>query len=558
MVCVPRNTFLRFLCKSTALIVIVKTTCKMNIKKLIYTAGICTALSLTSCDNGFDEMNKPWNMDVVAPVEQIYNGLASTLVLGWQEQVTYHSWIYPVTQQAMITAGSGYVMENAAKELWENYYYALGNFRLLEKKIEESPEKDRYKNLQAMAKTLMAYKTLKVSEFFGDMPYSEAGRAATEGASRYRAAYDSQEAVFKAALEELTWAIDNLSASGDQISIGAYETFLNGDISLWIKFANSLRLRYAMRISDKDAATAAAAITASLSKPLLEAGEDVAIWPARLGLTLDGRRWSFNSGLFHRMGSTMWGMMSDSDAKDGSGIFDPRCRIFFEPNNAGEWAAYPQNPTNNTVSEGGLPYDNKRLDAWADKGVGNIYSPLNYYFAEDQTSIPEPILTAAEVYLTKSEALLRGIGVAKNVEQAKSEYEKGIKSSVDFWTKIAMDSPSWVVGKPGSLPSAAVIEKLVSNPKVSFDLSSEANALNQIYAQIWIDNFRQPWDAWALMRRTGGKTPRETVNASYYTTNFGEIRRFAYPVSEADYNGVNWRTATGGSDLRSKKTWLEP
>ncbi len=529
----------------------------MKYHKIIYIGFLAAVLFTSSCKNGFEEINKPWDKAVSAPVEQLYNGLVSTMVLGWQEQVTYHSWIYPITQQAMVTSNSGYVMANAASELWSNYYLALGNYRLLEKRIDESPDRDRYKNLLAMAKTVMAYKTIKVSEFFGDMPYSDAGRAATEGSSKYRSKYDTQSEIFKSVIGDLKWAVDNFDTGNDQIAIGSYETFLKGDIAKWVKFANSLRLRYALTISGKDAAYATPVITEALTKPLLVEGDDVAIWPLSLGLTLEGRRWSFNSGLFHRMGTTMWSYMSTSDAKDGSGIFDPRCRIFFEPNNAGQWVAYPQNPTNTTTPEGGLPYHNDRLTSWSKKGDGNIYSPLNYYFAKDQTTIPEPIFTAAEVHLLKAEVFATGLGAAKNMVTAKAEYEKGVTASVNFWTKVAMDSPDWVVAKPSTLPTSAVINTLLTSPKIAFDISNEANALKQIYAQMWIDGFRQPWDVWALKRRTGNLTPMSAVNAAYYDSNFGVYHRFVYPSTEPDYNGANWRDATGNQDLTSKKTWLE-
>lgn len=526
-------------------------------KKLPIKLALVLTLMTAGCKDGFEELNKPWDKAVTAPVDQLYNGIVSTFVLGWQEQATYHSWIYPVTQQAIVTSASGYVMNNAASELWSNYYLCLGNFRLLEKKIEESPDKDKYRNLQAMAKTLMAYKTLKMTGFFGDMPYSEAGRAATEGYTKYRAKYDTQADIMKTAMTELKWAVDNFSTGADQISVGAAETFLKGDIGQWTRFANSLRLRCALNISGKDKTTAAAVVTECLAKPLLADGENIGIWPKSLGLTLGGRRWSFNAGFFHRMGTTMWSWMTTTDAKDGSGIIDPRCRIFFEPNNAGEWAPYPQNPTNTTPVEGGQPYNDVRLTSWATKGATNIYSPINYYFAQDQTTIPELMITAAEVHLLKAEAYVSGIGVTKNTTTAKDEYEKGVTASVNFWTKVAMDSPEWVVAKPTALPAPAVIAALLKAPKVAFDASTDEKALRQIYAQLWIDGFRQPWDVWTLKRRTGNMTPMSETNTAYYDANFAVYHRFTFPSSEPDYNNANWRAATGGTDVVGTKTWLE-
>lgn len=528
-------------------------------RTLLYAGFLGFVVMAASCRKGFEEMNKPWNRSSTASVEQLYNGVVQSMVLGWQEQATYHSWIYPVTQQVALPSRSGYIIENAASELWDNYYFTLANVRLMENKINERTDKDKLKNVQAMVKTLMAYKTLKLTEFFGDMPYTDAGRAPVEGFEKYRVKYDKQSEIYISAIEDLKWAVDNFSTGPDQIAIGSYETFFKGDITKWVRFANSLRLRYAVRVYDKNQGVATAHITEALSKPLLADGEDVGLWPAQLtGLVLEGRAWSFYGGCFLRMGSAMWSLMSENNNEDGSGIFDPRCRIFYEPNNAGKWAAYPQNPVNTTPVEGGDPYNRKRNDNWADKGAGCIYAPVNYFFGKDQKYIPELIQTAAEIHFLKAEIYTRGMGVAKNPATARTAYESGIKASVNFWTNIAIQSPEWNVNKPAGLPDATTMNTLLTNPKVAFDLGNETRALQQIYAQLWIDGFRQPWETWALKRRTGNKTPMETANAAYYNSNYGDIHRFTYPASEQNYNGENWRAATGGSDLRSTKIWLEP
>lgn len=517
----------------------------MKLSKLRY-IGVITAVLFvaSSCKDGFEEINKPWDKDVSASVSQVYNGLVSTMVMGWQERVTYNSWVYPVTQQGMITASSGYVMANAASELWNNYYYALGNYRLLEQKIEESADKAKLTNVRAMARTLMAYKTLKVTEFFGDIPYSDAGKAATDGSAAYRAKYDTQQQVYTAALADLKWAVDNFSTSSDQISIGAYETFFKGDIAKWTKFANSLRLKYAIRISSKDQATAATAITEALAKPLLADGENYGIDPGQIAnLVLAGRPWS-NTGVFHRMSSTVWSWLSSTNAKDGSGIFDPRAKVFFEANGKNEWNPYPVNPGASTPIEAGGVYTPEM-----------VYSPFNKALSQDETYMPELMVTAAEIHFIKAEVYTRGIGATKNLTTAKDEYEKGIKASVNYWVQLLISSPYipyWPASKPTALPTTAQINALLAAPKVAFNTASEDTALRQIYAQMWLDYYSQPWDAWTLKRRTGGKTPTETTTATWET-----IHRFTYPDSESSYNAANWRAATGGSDLITTKTWLE-
>ncbi len=409
-----------------------------------------------------------------------------------------------------------------------------------------------------MLKTIMAYKTFKTTNYFGDMPYTEGGYAPIEISAGYKPAYDKQSDLYTAILADLKWAVDNFSTDASQYSVGSSETFLKNDIGMWTKFANSMRLYVAVSMYDKDNAAAGAAIAEALTKPLLEDGNDIGLWPAKIPqLEFQWRQWSFSANCYLRMGSTMWNLMSSNNNTDGSGIFDPRCTIFFEPNNAGKWAAYPQNPETSVPTEGGGPYNSDNRDKdWSNKGEGNIYSPVNYYFEKDTKSIPELMLTAAQVHLLKAEVYNRGMGVAANQATAETEYNAGVTASVNMWKSIANASPVWVVNKPAATATSGELNTLLSNPLVKYDAGDAAGSLKKIYAQLWIDQYRQPWDAWLLLRRTGGMTPMSPDHTDYYSSNFGTYNRFVYPTTEADYNSVNWKAATGGSDVNTKKIWV--
>jgi hypothetical protein len=447
-------------------------------------------------------------------------------------------------------------MENASNEMWQSYFSMLANSKLIDTLISENENKANMTNILAMNRTLRAYKTIHITENFGDIPYSE-GRYAIYGSAYYKPKYDKQESIYKSCINDLKWAVDNLSTAATQVSLGGSETFLKNDIAMWVKFANSLRLRCAVTMYDKDAAFAATHITEALTKPLLADGENIGLWPANIpGLVFDMHAWSFSANQYFRMGTTMWDHMSNNDNPDGSGIFDPRCKIFFEPNNAGNWVAYPQNPTISTPSEGGDPYHDLRDNDWANKGANCIYSPLNYYF-KDRTYIPELMLTAAQVHLYQAEIYNRGLGVTKNPDMAKMHYEAGVKASCNFWYQIAMDCPKWVIGKPLSLPSESELSALLSDPKVTYNMGDEADALKKIYTQIWIDGFRQPWDVWTLYRRTGGNLPKDPDNPSYTENNYGIYHRYTYPATEQDYNTESWRAAMDGNDTYGNKIWLE-
>lgn len=520
---------------------------------------ITLLVSAASCKNDFEEINAPWDKPSSASTPEMFNAVVSSLPLTGGEQSVMNAWLYPITQQAAITSGS-YPFDNAKGALWENYYYTLANVRVLEDRIAKSSDAASMTNMSAMLKTIMAYKSFKMTNYFGSMPYKDAGYAALaadKGTGVYKAAYNSQQEIYTNILTELKWAVDNLTTSSTQYNLAKYETLFNGDVNMWIKFANSLRLYVAVTVYEKDQTLARTHITEALAKPLLGDADNVGIWPSKLGLSLQWREWSFSANCYLRMGSTMWGLMSSSNAKDGSGIFDPRAKIFYEPNNAGEWVAYPQNPATGTQTEGGTPYDKKRYTAWADKGATNFYSPVNLYFEQDLTTIPELILTGAQVHFIKAEVYNRGLGVTASPATAKTEYEAGIKASLNMWKGIAFASGVWTVGKPASATATdAEVTKLITAPGVAFDAANADNALKQIYAQLWIDQFRQPFDAWTLLRRTGGKTPMSTVNTQYYTSNFGTYNRFVYPDDELSYNADNFKTATGGTNLNSTKLWI--
>ena len=89
----------------------------------------------------------------------------------------------------------------------------------------------------------------------------------------------------------------------------------------------------------------------------------------------------------------------------------------------------------------------------------------------------------------------------------------------------------------------------IFNPAVS--LSGNGFKVESIYTQAWLDMFRQPWEAFALARRTG-KTPREGDPLTYF--------RLTYPASESEYNSENWLAQTGkmGGDKNEVKMWWMP
>jgi len=545
-----------------------------NIKKwtVIITALALITGTLGSCTKNFQKENASYSGPASATLPQLYSGIGANLdrVANIGEDNAAARWLYPITQLGAVYAVSDYPFVQGT--IWSEFYSNLPAMNQMLTTMTTSPDSATYINAEAMVKVLRAYEAIELSNFYGAIPYSKAGKAFSGSTTDLTAPYDSQQQVYLSCLNDLAWAVNHFNTNSNQFSFGSSE-FLFGanihSIDQWRKFANSLRLRYALTIYDKDNADAAPIIADALTKPLLtDAVQDVVgLYQTNIpGISFDidgaGRDAFFRQESRARMGSTLWNLFSDNNNTDGSGIFDLRCKIFFEVNGNNEWVPYPQNPVT-PIADGGSPdpYNTDRDADWSADKTGNLYSDYNYYWGRDGNisgstdACPEIFMSAAETDFLVAEAYAKGAGVTQNYALAQAAYTAGVTASLTFWKNMAYNSSVWVVNKPTSAtPTPAELTAVLTNPKVAF---TNANALSRIYAQEWIDLFRQPWVAWTLMRRTGYGTPQDTSNPAGYTQNYGSLQRYQYPADEKQFNNANWSAATnGGNDLTSTKIWI--
>lgn len=541
-----------------------------NIKRVIRAMAVLVIIAsiLASCTKNFQKENAPYSGPASASLAQLYTGIGSNIDLDadigkWAAA----RWLYPITQLGAVYAQSDYTFVEGTS--WSEFYANLPAMNQMLTTMTTSPDSATYTNAIAMVKVLRAYQAIELSNLYGDIPYSKAGKAFSGSTADLKVPYDKQQQVYLSCLNDLTWAVNHFTTNSNQYQFGSNEFLLANDIQQWIKFANSLRLRYALTIYDKDNTDAGPIITDALAKPLLTdpVADVVGLYQQNIpGLSFDinaaGRGFFFRQESRARMGSTLWNLFSNNNNTDGSGIFDLRCNIFFEVNGNNEWVPYPQNPAT-PISDSGDPYNTKRdpdNEGWSSNKAGNLYSDYNYYWGRDGIiggstgACPEIFISAAEVHFLKAEAYAKGAGTSLNNASAQTEYEAGVTASLTFWKNMAFNSSVWVMNKPASAtPTAGEISAVLTNPKVAFNAN---NALSLIYAQEWADLFRQPWVAWTLMRRTGGATPTDTNNPSGYTQNYGALQRYQYPADEHQFNAANWQAATGGNDLTSTKIWI--
>lgn len=537
-----------------------------KVPNILYTSLVCGALlSAIACRKDFDEINRPYKdaIEETASIPGLYNGLVSSLG-KYGNDVLSVGVLYPTAnQQAFQNVSTPFV--NYAGGFWSQYYPDLNTYRALLKKIAEQTDPASFNNVKYMATILLASKTLRMLDYYGDIPYSQASRG-SEGSANYRPAYDAAPDVYKSVLADLKGAVDGLVSDPSQVSIGSSESYLGEDLEAWRKFGNALRLRYAVRLYNKENALATSIITEIVggNKPLPNnqvAGEmyknNFGLWPSRIATTstIDALASKWDS--YHelsisniRMSSNVWNQMSSTNATNGSGIFDPRCFVFFQTNDANLWVPQPQD---GSQTEGGTPYRSE-TDRRRPFGTDptNKFASFNYFIAYDRKYYPILVITEADVHFLLAEIYQRGMGVAKDIVKAKAQYEAGIRASVEFWYDYALRSEVWLT-KP-TAPTPAQMTAMLLNPKVLYNGANDADALKKIATQAWLATMFQPWEAWAIVRRTQ-LTPRDPALPPL------SINRMPYPDDENVNNHDNWQKASGGKSptdqVAVKVYWMQ-
>ena len=551
---------------------------------------ISAVLALASCTKGFEEMNQDPFSPTGTTIEALFNGVVSSLQVSMNEQFYLQNEIwYPETELGALTSESWGNSQIGTSQLWSEYYLMLSNIRELERRFdtydEEQGDTAVCDKVRAQLNILKAYQTFKVTDIFGDIPYSQAGRIWGNSTSQaaMKPEWDTQESIYKSLLKELEWSRNVLhadsvtTANDNEYYKLPYEVLLNNNYTLWAEFANSLILRHGLRMYDKDPDFATPFLvdaynfiysTMSSSGGSINGGA-IALWPNVLGTNWDVN-WSFREHKHLRMGETVWSCISSTDDLDGSGIYDYRTYLFFDTSHKndscpdGAWRAYPQIRTAETPTDGGSPYAQSRDANYTFKGPSCQYSPFNYYLTRDEKYVPQILITYADVLFMKAEIGAHGIGgITLSGMDLDQMLFQGVYQSCLFWAHLPQNTSRWVFLYPQYTSYVGTLDIWALGYKMASDVMNYAVWMNpdnddsqefylrMIYQQRWLNLFRQPWEAWALARRTMA-TPTTTNHTKL--TSF----RMEYPQKEVEYNYDNYTTQLARmthGDTRQTKVW---
>lgn len=359
----------------------------------------------------------------------------------------------------------------------------------------------------AVARILKVYFFSHVTDMWGDIPYTDALQGEKQ---KLQPKYDSQQDVYKDFFKELKEATAQIK-DGDIHLKG--DILYGGDMSKWKKFANSLRLILALRISKADATLGAAEAKSAIASGVIENITDNAIVHYPGG--------TFKNPWYNEYDGRKDLAISDVIEKVLKDFNDPRTTVFGDPSAPG-----------NII---GVPYGLERNAAISFTNSNPKWSRIlaASYRKEDS---PYDILTAADVYLARAEAAKRGW----TTEVALTMYNNGIKASFQGWG--VFDQTTYAA--------------YIANPKVL--LAGDATDLTKIATQRWLTFYPRGDQGWAEWRRTGIPALKPTPQALNSSKQIP--RRYIYPTNEANLNGVSYKAAAAlinGGDTADGRVWWD-
>ncbi|HEX9510355.1 MAG TPA: SusD/RagB family nutrient-binding outer membrane lipoprotein [Puia sp.] len=390
-------------------------------------------------------------------------------------------------------------------------------------------------NLLAEARIWRAYCFSRLTDLYGNIPYSQA--ALGYDSSTYKPAYDAQKDIYANLLSELDQSATSLDASKG--TFGTADLIYGGNTAQWKKFAYSLMLRLAMRMTKVDIASAQTWATKAIAGGVISADADIAkivyigtgqdINKNPLALDL------WNSDYIAQNGqtNTEGGKYQDVWINYLKSTADPRLPIISVVYTA------PKVTDTTVANQLGMPAN-----------IANAI-PANFvkYSEPNPKTVlllgsPKLVFTLAETDFLLAEAALRGW---YNGATAASLYQNGIQAAMRQWSIIA--------GSDGTIPAAQI------NAYVSNNALNTAGTLDQqmaqIYTQFWVSIFPDAQEVFASYRRTG----YPALVPNNYPTNAtgGQIfRRMLYPVSEQNLNAASYAAAVaaqGPDDLMTHIWW---
>lgn len=503
-----------------------------NINKCF--AVLSILLLSVACDSGFEELNTNKIDPTAAQINQVF--LLNNAIVGCSYstgQIVYDMGIVQqlVTPNSGVLSGANFNEDNrtATAGHWNKYYEGvIKHTGDIISQLSNKPEKS---NLLNMTLIIQSHAFMSLTDTYGDIPYTEAGKGVAENISFPK--YDTQESIYTNLISVVTNATAGLKTTGDS---NPGEVLYGGDIAKWKKLGNSLLLRIGMRLSKVNPTLAKSTVATAFAGGVLSSNNDNFVvrhssnYQNAFGVFLNGPE----ANNFYLVDSFVKYLAKTNDPRLGA-IAIRYVGATSGPSQTSSIAS--KNPT----VQVGMPMGNSNVT------IGAVATGLGlksfYDFSQvDRTMIAKVsaaqfILTHSQTQLLLAEAAVRGwitgdpavyyaAGVRANMEQM-GLYDANI-----------------------TISTAAINDYLTNNP------FNSVKAMEQINSEYWVASFANGPEAFANFRRSG--FPALTANPFFGQSIKGQfINRLTYPLNELAINVANVNAAISkmGPDNLDTKVW---
>ncbi|TGY26683.1 SusD/RagB family nutrient-binding outer membrane lipoprotein [Bacteroides caecimuris] len=555
----------------------------MRQSKYITIITMACALFFASCsDEYMENMNTdPSKAATIDPNAQLTTAQLQTYGdLSMME--IYRNYHYAFTQQLMgcwntTNYGGRHTLDNnEMSRIWTSFYtQSLKNIIDAQYRTAEDAEKV---NINSVLRIYRVYLMSIITDTYGDAPFSEAGLGFLEG--KLNPKYDKQEDIYNAFFLELEDAVNKIDPTKDKVT---GDLIYAGDVTKWQQLANSLRLRFAMRISNVNPTKAqtefenalaanGGVITDASSDALIKYmtiafsfgqeaysdyrgnslsqllfGNDPANNPSYLCSTFFNQLYNSGDPRTFKISRCYYdGLMSATSPDNRVDITQEMIEkgIAFSPRDPGaySWEPWPTGYDSDICKE--LAVNNPSVTVTMAREVEPKLA--NNFLKSDN---PGVVMTSAEVKFLMAEATVKKWNVGS--VSAEDLYKQGVRAAMDFLTD----------NYGCTATTDAEFDAFIQD-KGAFG-HTDNQKLEAINTQAWILHFTNPAECWANVRRSGYpklKSPAEYGFGQYLTGGTEIPVRLCYPVLESSYNKKSYNEAIermGGTDNWHSLLWWD-
>jgi hypothetical protein len=519
-------------------------------KKHIYTYKIaCLLLAFTailSCTEGFEDLNKDPNaFNTAEPYNLFAGSVKGTLdlfggTMNDQMYMMYASYYGGKGGQF----GNFFFNENNLDDWWRRAYIdCVKNNQEIIDKFSDNPD---YTNRVHIAKVWKSYIYSMLVSTYGGVPFEEASKGINA------TSYSSEEEIYTEILKLLKEAGEQMDPNGDKLLL---DPIFDGNTDLWIKFANSLRLKIALRISEgfPDLAQQHGSEVMQNEDALISSNDENVVM--RWGL--DQQNWSFNYDryIFQTVSLDILPLVNFHFMLNLKTYHDPRIFAIVEPSTGPitiDDEVFESGSTTVKIRvQYQLPYFGRALggnglvDGWGLNANDNLLNGLRndrfcrpneeLFMAQDMGF---NVITYSEINFIKAEAQLKGWGGSQTAEDY---YNAGINASFQQYgapgarTYREQDGIKWGTSSVGDNGLYSIVTSGIS-----------ADPIDKIVRQRWLASFNQGHDIWCLQKRT-----RKLPIIAHFSPDgatgldWAEIpERMVYPpLSESGFNNAGYTAA---------------